>query len=239
MTLFSDGEQARIEACAVLHDIPAELLQKTLAERDDCRLRLPAATVFLDAGDVKPGLYLIASGTVELFVTDDKGNENVVDFATAGGTLAEETLFNDQALQYSARSLTRAAILYLPDELVAEWITRYPAFAQRLISLVARRIDFLSRDVYTLRTKRATSRLICYILCHFNKAPMAADGSFMLHIDIPHNRLASRLGVSASQVSRSLRELQDQGLIVARGNGYFIPNVPALSKYVCPGGCDF
>lgn len=68
---------------------------------------------------------------------------------------------------------------------------------------------------------------------------MAADGSFLLRIDIPHNRLASRLGVSASQVSRSLRELQDQGLIVARGNAFFIPNVPALSKYVCPCGCDF
>ena len=60
MTLFSETEQARIEACAVLHDIPAELLQQTLAERDDCQLQLPAATVFLDAGDVKPGLYLIA-----------------------------------------------------------------------------------------------------------------------------------------------------------------------------------
>ena len=239
MTLFSASEQARIEACTVLQDIPGDVLRQTLGERDDCQLQLPAATVFLDHGCVKPGLHLIAGGTVELFVVDDKGNDNVVDFATAGGTLAEETLFNEQALQYSARSLTRAAILYLPEELLGEWITRYPAFAQRLISLVARRIDFLSRDVYTLRTKRATSRLICYILCHFNKAPMDADGSFMLHIDIPHNRLASRLGVSASQVSRSLRELQDQGLIVARGSGFFIPNVPALSKYVCPCGCDF
>ena len=239
MTLFSDTELARIESSTVLHDIPAELLHQLLAEHRECQLQLPAATVFLDRGCVKPGLYLIAGGTVELFVANDLGHENVVDFATAGGTLAEETLFNDLPLQYSARSLTRAAILYLPDELVAEWITRYPTFAQRLISLVARRIDFLSRDVYTLRTKRATSRLICYILCHFNKAPMAADGSFMLHIDIPHNRLASRLGVSASQVSRSLRELQDQGLIVARGNGFFIPDVPALSKYVCPCGCDF
>ena len=239
MTLFTETEQARIGSCALLQDIPAELIRQTLDERHEYQLQLPAATVFLDSGCVKPGLYLIAGGTVELFVADDKDHENVVDFATTGGTLAEETLFNDRPLQYSARSLTRAAVLFLPDELVADWITHYPAFAQRLISLVAKRIDFLSRDVYTLRTKRATSRLICYILCHFNKAPMAADGSFLLRIDIPHNRLASRLGISASQVSRSLRELQDQGLIVARGNGFFIPDVPALSKYVCPCGCDF
>ena len=68
---------------------------------------------------------------------------------------------------------------------------------------------------------------------------MADDGSYQLTVEIPHNKLASRLGLSASQVSRSLRELQERGLIVQQGRGYFIPNVPALSKYVCPGGCDF
>ena len=68
---------------------------------------------------------------------------------------------------------------------------------------------------------------------------MAADGSYSLLIEIPHNKLASRLGLSASQVSRSFRELQDQGLIVQQAQGFFIPDVPALSKYVCPGGCDF
>ena len=239
MTLFTAEEQARIKSCAILHDIAPELIEQTLAARSDLQSRLPAGSVFLDAGEVRPGLYLIADGTVELFVTDVKGGENVVDFATAGGTLAEESLFNDAPLQYSARCLTRAAILFLPNELVGEWIAHHPAFAQRLISLVAKRIDYLSRDVYTFRTKRATARLICYILCHFNKAPMAADGSYQLQIDIPHNKLASRIGVSASQVSRSLRELQERGLIVARGSGYFIPDVPALSKYVCPAGCDF
>ena len=239
MTQFTAEEQARIRSCKILRDIPAEPIEQTLVERADLRTRLPANSVFIEAGDVRPGLTLIASGTVELFVTDAKGRENVVDFATAGGTLAEESLFNDAPVQYSARSLTRAAVLFLPDDLLGDWIAHYPAFAQRLITLVAKRIDFLNRDVYTFRTKRATSRLICYMLCHFNKAPMAADGSFMLQIDIPRNKLASRIGVSASQVSRSLRELQEHGLMVAHGSGFFIPNVPALSKYVCPGGCDF
>ena len=236
---FGDSELAQVRSSAILQDIAPEVLLATLKSRPDDQLILPPATTFIDAGQLKPGLYLVANGIVELFVADTDDGEKIVDFARAGATLAEETLFGDRPLQYSARSLGQAAVLHLPDELVSEWIESTPAFARRLMSLIAERINYLNKDMFTYRAKRATSRLICYVLCHFNKAPMAADGSYSLHIEIPHNKLASRLGLSASQVSRSFRELQDQGLIVPQAHGYFIPDVPALSKYVCPGGCDF
>ena len=237
---FGDRELALASASAILQDIAPDVLMETLKTRPDDQFILPPATTFIEAGQVKPGLYLIAHGIIESFVIDTTDDsEKIIDFARAGGTLAEETLFSDRPLQYSARSLGQAAVLHLPNELVSEWIVRYPAFARRLMSLVAERINYLNKDLFTYRAKRATSRLICYVLCHFNKAPMAADGSYSLHIEIPHNKLASRLGLSASQVSRSFRELQDQGLIVQQAQGYFIPDVPALSKYVCPGGCDF
>jgi CRP-like cAMP-binding protein len=228
-----------LAASEILREIAPEVIATLLAERADCQLRLTPGSVFVKAGQVKSGLYLIADGTIELFVTDANGKENVLDFARNGGTLAEETLFNERPLQYSARSLTPATLLFLPGDVVSEWIAAYPAFARRLMSLVAERINYLDKDMFTFRTKRATARLVCYILCHFNHAPKTADGSYSLHIEIPHNKLASRLGLSASQVSRSLRELQERGLIVAEAQGYFIPDVPALSKYVCPAGCDF
>ena len=66
MTLFTAEEQARIKSCAILHDIAPELIEQTLAARSDLQSRLPAGSVFLDAGEVRPGLYLIADGTVEV-----------------------------------------------------------------------------------------------------------------------------------------------------------------------------
>ena len=236
---FGDRERTLLMSSALLQDIAPEVLWETLGSCPDDQFYLPPATTFIAAGQVKPGLYLIAHGIIETFVIDANDSEKIVDFARAGGTLAEETLFSERPLQYSARSLGQAAVLHLPNDLISEWIVSYPAFARRLMTLVAERINYLNKDMFTYRAKRATSRLVCYVLCHFNKAPMAADGSYSLHIEIPHNKLASRLGLSASQVSRSFRELQDQGLIVQQAQGYFIPDVPALSKYVCPGGCDF
>ena len=226
---FDDHQLALARSSTLLQDIAPDVLDAALANAPETQITLPPATTFVAAGQLKPGLYLVTQGIVELFVADTDDGEKILDFARAGNTLAEETLFSDRPLQYSARSLGHAAVLHLPDELVSAWIESTPPFARRVMMLVAERINYLNKDLFTYRAKRATSRLICYLLCHFNKAPMADDGSYQLTVEIPHNKLASRLGLSASQVSRSFRELQERGLIEARAQGYFIPNVPALS----------
>lgn len=236
---FSETEIALLKSSAILQDIPQTVVLEAIARHLDYQFKAAPDEVFIHAGQVEPGLYLIAHGTIELFVVEPGGKEKVLDFVKTGGTLAEETLFSERPLQYSARSLTQAAVLHLPNEVVSEWIATYPAFGRRLMALVAERINYLYKDMLTFCTKKATARLVCYIVCHFNEAPKTADGSYSLHLAIPRNKLASRLGISDSHLSRAFRELQEKGLIVPQGRGYFIPDVPALSKYVCPAGCDF
>ncbi len=236
---FSETEIALLKTSVVLQDIPPAEVLEAITAHPERQFGLPPNQVFIEIGEVEPGLYIIGHGTVEMFVLDADGKEKILDFARTGGTLAEETLFSDRPLQYSARSLTQAAVLHLPNPLVSEWIARYPAFSRRLMSLVAARISFLYKDMLTFCTKRATARLVCYVVCHFDRAPTTPDGSYSLHLAIPRHKLASRLGISDSHLSRSFRELQNEGLIVPQGHGYFIPNVPALSRYVCPAGCDF
>ena len=236
---MSPSDFETLSAFGILQDIPHDVVLAAIEHSPECQLGLAPGTVFLTAGQVTPGLYIIIHGTIEMFVGEADGKERVLDFVKDGNTLAKETLFSDRPLQYSARSLSSATLVHLPNALISKWIEHYPAFARRLMSLVAERIDFLYKDMLTFRSKRATSRLVCYLLCHFDKAPKTPDGSYSLRIDIPHFKLASRLGVSDSQISRSFRELQEQGLIVAQDQGFFIPNVAALSKYVCPAGCDF
>lgn len=232
-----------LSAFPILSGIPTEVL-KTAMEMDHSSILLTPGDVFITAGTLEPGLHLLTDGTVELFIRateNEQFSEKVLDFARNGDTLAVETLFSERAVHYSVRALTTGYAIRLPTTLVTDWAARYPAFGRRLMALVSQRIDYLFKDMLTLRTKKATARLVCYLVCHFDKAPRTPDGTHSLQIDIPKNRLASRLGISDSHLSRALRELQDQGLIVAGHGGsdagYFIPDVAALSKYVCPMGC--
>lgn len=204
------------------------------------QLQLAADTVVIVAGTTAPGLHLIAHGTVEMVVAPANGAEKIVDFARAGGMFAEESLFESQPVRYTARTITPAAILRLPEAVLGEWLGgAAPDFARRLIGLLAARTDYLQKDMVTFCTKGATARLVCYLVCQFNQAPRTPDGSLSLNITVPRNKLASRLGVSDSHLSRAFRELEERGLIVKQRNGIFIPDVQALSRYVCPAGCDW
>lgn len=236
---FSDTELALVKTSPILRDVPPGVVCEMLEHDIDAQLALPANEILVKEGQLNPGLFLVIHGVVELFTVDRQGQDKVIDFVQAGKTLAEETLLTTQPLPYSARTLTEAAILHLPNERIEAWQEQHPRFARMLLSHVAQRVNYLSNDVLTLRTKKAAARLVCYLLCHFNKAPRTTDGSYSLDLPFPRSKLASRLGISNSHLSRAFRELQDAGLIVPQGRGYFIPNVPALSRHVCPAGCDF
>ena len=236
---FSDTELALAKSSPILAGVPSDIVSEMLREKVDTHLNLPANEVFASAGDVEPGLFLVIHGIVELFAPADNEKEKVIDFVQAGNMLAQETVLTKNPLLYSARTLTDAAILRISNKVIDAWLGQYPPFAMSLLSHMAQRAHYLSNDMLTLRTKKAPARLVCYLLCHFSKTPRTSDGSFSLDLPFPRSKLASRLGITNSHLSRAIRELQDNGLIIPQGRGYFIPNVPALSKHVCPAGCDF
>ena len=236
---FSETDISLLRSSTLLQGLPALPIFEDTLRNPANQLLLPADTVVVVAGALAPGLHLIAHGTVEMFVAPGDGNEKFVDFARAGSVFAEESLFEEQPVRYTARTLTPAAILRIPEDTVGEWLARSPEFSRRLIGLLAARTDYLQKDMVTFCTKSATARLVCYLVCQFNQAPKTPDGSLSLNITVPRGKLASRLGVSDSHLSRAFRELEEKGLVVKQRNGIFIPDVQALSKYVCPAGCDW
>lgn len=199
---------------------------------------VPAGHAFLHEGTQRPGLHLVVHGIIELFVASSAEGK-IVDFAKAGAMIGEETLFDNRPLLYSARAVTPAVVLHVPEAHLDRWLAEVPPLALRLAGLMAERVHYLYKDIVTYCTKNATARLVCYLVCQFDRAPRTPDGSFSLNIPIPRNKIASRLGVSDSHLSRAFRELELQGLITKTRNGIFIPDVPALSRYVCPAGCDW
>lgn len=236
---FSETDISLLHTATLLRGLPALAeIEEALRCRDN-QLSLAAETVFLQPGSRNSGLFLIAHGTVELLAVSPDGGEKIVEFIRAGGMFGEETLFGNYPGLYLARTITPSAVLHLPEETVGRWLEASPQFARRLMGMIAERIDYVEKDVVTFCTKSAAARLVCYLVCQFNKAPVTPDGSLSLNITLPRNKLASRLGVSDSHLSRAFNELERQGLIAKRRGGILIPDVQALSRYVCPAGCDW
>lgn len=228
-----------LKSTTLLGELPADSGLDALAADPDLAFDLEPGQMLIPAGEGSPGLFIMVHGAVELVLTDAAGNEKIIEFVKTGSFLCEEGLFSGKPRSYSVRALTQATVLRLPEKDLEAWVVRYPEFGRSLLALINERIQYFSRDVFTQLTKNATARLVCYLLCHFNHAPRTPDGSYFLKVTLPRKKLAARLGITGEHLSRAFRELREQGLIIPQDNGYFIPDVPRLSAYVCPAGCDW
>ena len=75
-----------------LSDIPA--INRFLSY---CRIRtVPSKTVIIHAGDLPDVLYYVISGSVEVMIEDEEGNEMVLAYLNKGQFFGEMGLFNEQ-----------------------------------------------------------------------------------------------------------------------------------------------
>ena len=73
---FSPTDIALLRSALVLRELPDPAVLDDLVTRSECQLVLQPGEVFLTAGQVSPGLHVIAHGTVEMYVADAKGEED-------------------------------------------------------------------------------------------------------------------------------------------------------------------
>lgn len=83
----------------------------------------------LQAGEVTRGMIHVNTGCLMTFYADRKGDEKVVQFATAGwwtGDLA--SLSSQQPSIYATRALADSTVFMLPNIRMEELLKRYPIF---------------------------------------------------------------------------------------------------------------
>jgi len=79
-----------------------------------CRVRtVPAKTVMIHAGDVPDSLYYITSGSVEVMIEDEDGNEMVLAYLNKGQFFGEMGLFHDQWRRASTAPTASSATSHL------------------------------------------------------------------------------------------------------------------------------
>ncbi|MBS0388875.1 MAG: cyclic nucleotide-binding domain-containing protein, partial [Proteobacteria bacterium] len=80
------------ENVRALSDIPA--INRFLSY---CRVRtVPSKTVLIHAGDLPDVLYYVISGSVEVMIEDEEGNEMVLAYLNKGQFFGEMGLFYEQ-----------------------------------------------------------------------------------------------------------------------------------------------
>ena len=219
---------------------PADLLRKTplFAALSDDDLRRVAdlavsrrfakrETVFRE-GDRAEGFYVVASGKVKVFKLSGEGKEQVLHVLEAGQTFAEAVIFEGTGYPAHAEALADTELLFLPKRPFIDLLERHPKVAIRMLASLSRWLKRMTDLVESLSLKDVETRLVFYLSEELKTQGTPASDGAEIEFPIGKNVLASRLGTVPETFSRTLKKLQDDGLIDVRGKRIRIASAKGL-----------
>ena len=193
--------------CDVLSD--AEL--KALSERAVMRT-VAKNTVIVSEGDRADSLYIVLSGRVRVYVSDDQGKEMFLSEAGKGEYFGEMAL-DEGPRSASVITLEPTRFLVVPKDDFAAFLAQSPEFALHLVRKLIRRVRALTHDVKSLALMDVYGRVARMLL----DLAVERDGALVIEDRPTQQEMANRIGASREMISRILTELAAGGYIeVAR-----------------------
>ncbi len=109
----------------------------------------PKNTVVVSEGDRTDSLYIIVSGKVKIYVSDEKGKEVVLNESGPGEYFGEMVL-DEGPRSASVMTLEPTQFLVVPKEDFREFVKKNPEFSLHLIYKLIKRVRALTNDVKSL-----------------------------------------------------------------------------------------
>ncbi len=222
----------RIEDLASIRDLPLfqETANETFDELTEGALlqRFPPRLELIREGALPDFLHVVIEGSIELFA-EHNGHETTIDILGPVTTFILAAVIRDEPYLKSARTITHARILMIPAQRLRDLFSRDAGFARAVVGELATRYRTIVRALKNEKQRTGSERLANWIL----KMDAQQGGTGLVAINYDKRTLASLLGMTPENLSRSFSNLSKHG--IRSGNrGVVIEDRSALIEYSCP-----
>jgi len=188
-------------------DILSDTELKAVSQRAVART-FPKNTVVVNEGDRTDSLYIVVSGRVKIYLSDEKGKEIVLNEAGPGEYFGEMVL-DEGPRSASVMTLEPTRFLIVPKEDFREFVAKSPEFSLHLVCKLIRRVRALTSNVKSLALMDVYGRVARMLL----ELAKERDGVRVIEGRPTQQEMASRIGASREMVNRILKDLSEGGYI--------------------------
>lgn len=208
------------EGAKALSDIPA--INRFLSY---CRIRtVPSKTVIIHAGDLPDILYYIISGSVEVMIEDEDGNEMVLAYLNKGQFFGEMGLFYEQPTRSAwVRTRQQSELAEMTYPRFRQIAAESPGLIFELATQLATRLDRTNRKLGDLAFVDVTGR-VAHAIMDLCSEPDAMTHPEGMQIKVSRQELSRLVGCSREMAGRVLKVLEEQGLLRATGKTIVVFN---------------
>jgi CRP/FNR family transcriptional regulator, cyclic AMP receptor protein len=168
----------------------------------------PKHTLLIQEGDQSDQLYVVLSGKLKVFLSDNDGKEIVID------TLGPRQLFGEMALEGEPRSASIMTtevckLIVIQRDQFRQFFATNPEATYALIVTLIRRARNLTRTIGSLALLDVYGRVARLLLDNATEE----NGARVVTVHMTQQEIAKRIGASREVVSRILTDRREGGYI--------------------------
>jgi CRP/FNR family transcriptional regulator len=180
--------------------------------------------VFLE-GEPAESLYVLVAGIVKLFKTSAQGKEQIITLARPQEVLNDISVFDGGPNPMSAQAMMSVTLYGIKKEDLNVIMRQFPQVSSRIIQVLAARTRQLITLVEDLSFRHVLGRVVKILVEH------AGDGNGPGE-RLTQQEMAAMAGTAREVVARSLKALEERGLIRMERHRIVIPDREALQRVV-------
>lgn len=201
---------------------PAELdsISKLIFEKTVDR-----GEIVLFEGEPADTLYFVASGALKLFKSSVEGKEQILSIVRPGETINDVSVFDSRPNPVSAQAMGAVVLYGINKDDLDVMLRKHTTIALNIIQVLAGRLRQLMSLVEDLSFRHVISR-VARILLEY-----AGDGAGP-NPKLTQQEMAAMAGTAREMVGRSLKALEERGMIKLDRHRIMITNKKALKEMV-------
>ncbi|WP_028468625.1 Crp/Fnr family transcriptional regulator [Neptunomonas japonica] len=178
-------------------------------------------------GEKADRFFIVVSGSVKLFRFSKDGQEKVIEVIEEGHSMAEAIMFMEDLSCYpvNAEALEKTTVVGFNSSLYLQILESSPQSCFKILGTLSRRLHTRLNEIETLTLKNARHRACRYLLDLAGKDALSGQE---IHLPVAKQLIAARLAMQPETLSRILRELIKEEIIIVNGRDVTINNLERL-----------
>jgi CRP/FNR family cyclic AMP-dependent transcriptional regulator len=168
----------------------------------------PRNTVLINEGDVGDSLFVILSGRVKVYSSNEAGREFVIDFHGAGEYVGEMTL-DGEPRSASVMTVEPTMCAVVNRAQFRDFILAHPDFAMHLIDRLIHRLRVTTGNLKSLALSDVYGRLVRLL----NTLCQDIDGKSIVPEKLTQQDIADRVGASRDMIGKLMKDLVAGGYL--------------------------
>lgn len=191
-----------------------------------------ARELLLVTGEESPGFFLMRSGKARILRMGPEGREQTLRVVTKGDTFGEVPVLDGGPAPSTVEAIDHCEAVLVPGAAFRQLITQYPELALDVLQQLARRLRGITEMVGQMSMQTVQARLARYLYQVATEEGIAVPDGVIVPRELSLQDVASLVGSVREVVSRTMKGLEQSGIVEVRRREILVRDMDALARLV-------